>query len=59
MKAAVYEEPRTVTVTDVPDARIERPCGILVKLITTGICGCDLHGYEGRTSFESGNRHRR
>ncbi|MFE4632320.1 alcohol dehydrogenase catalytic domain-containing protein [Streptomyces sp. NPDC056773] len=54
MKAAVYEEPRTVTVKDVPDAKIEHPCDILVKITTTNICGSDLHMYEGRTSFETG-----
>ncbi|MFG3009531.1 hypothetical protein ACGFZB_03545 [Streptomyces cinerochromogenes] len=30
MKAAVYEGPRTVTVKDVPDAKIEHPCDIIV-----------------------------
>ncbi|MDH6544061.1 glutathione-independent formaldehyde dehydrogenase [Streptomyces sp. SPB4] len=54
MKAAVYEGPRTVTVKDVPDAKIEHPADILVKITTTNICGSDLHMYEGRTSFETG-----
>ncbi|KJY20948.1 MULTISPECIES: alcohol dehydrogenase catalytic domain-containing protein [Streptomyces] len=54
MKAAVYEGPRTVTVKDVPDAKIEHPGDILVKITTTNICGSDLHMYEGRTSFETG-----
>ncbi|MGV9907484.1 aldehyde dehydrogenase, partial [Streptomyces sp. NPDC003388] len=54
MKAAVYEGPRTVTVKDVPDAKIEHPCDIIVRITTTNICGSDLHMYEGRTSFESG-----
>lgn len=54
MKAAVYEGPRTVAVKDVPDAKIEHPCDIIVKITTTNICGSDLHMYEGRTSFETG-----
>ncbi|MCG0291115.1 glutathione-independent formaldehyde dehydrogenase [Streptomyces sp. PSAA01] len=54
MKAAVYEGPRTVTVKDVPDAKIEHPCDIIVQITTTNICGSDLHMYEGRTSFEPG-----
>ncbi|MFF8948906.1 alcohol dehydrogenase catalytic domain-containing protein, partial [Streptomyces sp. NPDC014940] len=54
MKAAVYEGPRTVTVKDVPDAKIEHPSDIIVRITTTNICGSDLHMYEGRTSFESG-----
>ena len=54
MKAAVYEGPRTVTVKDVPDAKIEHPCDIIVRITTTNICGSDLHMYEGRTDFEPG-----
>ncbi|MFE3110123.1 glutathione-independent formaldehyde dehydrogenase [Kitasatospora indigofera] len=54
MKAAIYDGPRTVTVKDVPDARIEHPCDILVRITTTNICGSDLHMYEGRSSFETG-----
>jgi glutathione-independent formaldehyde dehydrogenase len=54
MKAVVYEGPRQVSVKDVPDAKIERPTDILVKVTTTNICGSDLHMYEGRTDFETG-----
>jgi threonine dehydrogenase-like Zn-dependent dehydrogenase len=50
----VYQGPRDVAVTDVPDARIEDPNDILVRITTTNICGSDLHMYEGRTSFETG-----
>jgi glutathione-independent formaldehyde dehydrogenase len=38
----------------VPDARIERPTDVLVRITTTNICGSDLHMYEGRTDFEQG-----
>jgi glutathione-independent formaldehyde dehydrogenase len=54
MKAVVYEGPRKVSVKDVPDARIERPTDVLVRITTTNICGSDLHMYEGRTDFETG-----
>jgi glutathione-independent formaldehyde dehydrogenase len=54
MKAVVYEGPRQVSVKDVPDARIERPTDVLVRITTTNICGSDLHMYEGRTDFEQG-----
>jgi len=54
MKAVVYQGPGDVAVTDVPDARIEDPNDILVRITTTNICGSDLHMYEGRTSFETG-----
>jgi glutathione-independent formaldehyde dehydrogenase len=54
VKAVVYEGPRNVSVKDVPDARIERPTDVLVRITTTNICGSDLHMYEGRTDFETG-----
>jgi threonine dehydrogenase-like Zn-dependent dehydrogenase len=54
MKALVYNGPRDVTVKDVPDARIEQPTDVLVRITTTNICGSDLHMYEGRTSLEPG-----
>ncbi|MEU8352935.1 glutathione-independent formaldehyde dehydrogenase [Streptomyces sp. NPDC048845] len=54
MKAVVYQEPFKVAVEDVPDARIEDPTDVVVKVTTTAICGSDLHMYEGRTGAESG-----
>jgi glutathione-independent formaldehyde dehydrogenase len=54
MKAAVYDGPRKVSIKDVPDARIERPTDVLVRITTANICGSDLHMYEGRTDFETG-----
>ncbi|NJA55568.1 alcohol dehydrogenase catalytic domain-containing protein, partial [Streptomyces sp. NEAU-H3] len=54
MKALVYEGPRQVAVEDVPDARIERPTDVLVRVTSTNICGSDLHMYEGRTPMEQG-----
>ncbi|OZM77890.1 glutathione-independent formaldehyde dehydrogenase [Pseudonocardia sp. MH-G8] len=54
MKALVYHGPRQVSVDEVPDARIEKPTDVLVKITATNICGSDLHMYEGRTDFEQG-----
>ncbi|CAM5285720.1 glutathione-independent formaldehyde dehydrogenase [Streptomyces fimicarius] len=54
MKALVYQDPRNVAVLDVPDARIERPTDVVVKVTSTNICGSDLHMYEGRTTMEAG-----
>jgi glutathione-independent formaldehyde dehydrogenase len=54
MKAVVYHGPREVSVDDVPDARIEKPTDVLVRITSTNICGSDLHMYEGRTDFEQG-----
>lgn len=54
MKALVYQGPRDVRVMDMPDAKIERPTDVLVRITATNICGSDLHMYEGRTDMESG-----
>ncbi|MFF5563820.1 glutathione-independent formaldehyde dehydrogenase [Streptomyces sp. NPDC012623] len=54
MKALVYDGAHSVSVKDVPDARIERPTDVLVRITTTNICGSDLHMYEGRTEMETG-----
>jgi glutathione-independent formaldehyde dehydrogenase len=54
MRAVVYEGPRQVNIERIPDARIERPTDVLVRITTTNICGSDLHMYEGRTDFETG-----
>ena len=54
MRALVYNGPKDVRVMDVPDAQIEAPTDVLVRITTTNICGSDLHMYEGRTSVEHG-----
>ncbi len=54
MKAVVYNGPRDVSVKTVPDAKIEKPTDVLVKITSTNICGSDLHMYEGRTDFKPG-----
>ena len=41
MTAVVYDGPRQVSVKDVPDARLERPTDVLVRITTTNICGSD------------------
>ena len=45
MKALVCDGPRQVSVKDVPDARIERPTDVLVRIASANICGSDLHMY--------------
>ncbi|GHF54036.1 threonine dehydrogenase-like Zn-dependent dehydrogenase [Deinococcus metalli] len=54
MRAVVYNGPRDVAVKNVPDAQLERPTDVLVRITSTNICGSDLHMYEGRTDFEQG-----
>lgn len=54
MKALIYHGPKDVRIQNVPDAKIEQPTDVLVKITTTNICGSDLHMYEGRTNVEKG-----
>ncbi len=54
MKALVYDGPNKVSVSDVPDAKIERATDALVRITSTNICGSDLHMFEGRTDMEPG-----
>ncbi|HET6635183.1 MAG TPA: glutathione-independent formaldehyde dehydrogenase [Streptomyces sp.] len=54
MKAVVYKEPHRVAVEDVPDASIQDPTDVVIKITTSCICGSDLHMYEGRTGAEPG-----
>ncbi|MDB4956727.1 MAG: Alcohol dehydrogenase GroES domain protein [Myxococcales bacterium] len=54
MKAVVYKSPCRVEVQDVTDPRLEAPTDVIVKITTSGICGSDLHMYEGRTPSMEG-----
>lgn len=55
MRALVYYGAYDVRVTEMPDAKIEMPTDVLVKITSSNICGSDLHMYEGRTDMEEGN----
>ncbi len=54
MKALVYHGTKSVSVDKVPDAKIEKPTDVVVKITTTNLCGSDLHMYEGRTNVKKG-----
>ncbi len=54
MKAIVYKGPNKVAVEQVEDARVESATDVLVRTTTAGICGSDLHMYEGRTAAKPG-----
>jgi glutathione-independent formaldehyde dehydrogenase len=54
VKAVKYQGKKTITVEDVPDAKVERPTDAVIRITTTNICGSDLHMYEGRTSVAEG-----
>jgi glutathione-independent formaldehyde dehydrogenase len=54
VKALVYNGPKSVSIKNVPDPKIEQPTDALVRITTTNICGSDLHMSEGRTDIETG-----
>jgi glutathione-independent formaldehyde dehydrogenase len=54
MKAVVWNGPGNVSVDEVEDPRIESATDVLVRISTAGICGSDLHMYEGRTAAKPG-----
>ncbi len=54
MKAVVYEDTRTVSVQEVPDADIEADSDALVRVTSSAVCGSDLHMYDGRTGATAG-----
>jgi threonine dehydrogenase-like Zn-dependent dehydrogenase len=39
VKALIYNGPRDMRIKNVPDAKIERPTDVLVKITSTNICG--------------------
>ena len=46
MKALTYHGKRDVRVDTVPDATIQQPTDIVIKVTSSGLCGSDLHLYE-------------
>jgi len=47
MKALVYHGPGSKAWEDVPDARVQEPTDVVVRIDTTTICGTDLHILHG------------
>ena len=52
MQALVYQGPWKIAVEDRPDP-VPGEGEVLIRVLATGICGSDLHGYTG----ENGRRH--
>jgi len=49
MRAIVYKGPNEVSVETVDDPKIESQTDAVIRITSSGICGSDLHMYEGRT----------
>ena len=54
MRAIIYKGPYSIGLDNVEDPRIEQPGDAIVKVTSSGICGSDLHMYEGRTAAGPG-----
>ncbi|MDD5533499.1 MAG: glutathione-independent formaldehyde dehydrogenase [Syntrophales bacterium] len=54
MRAVVFKSPYEVNVEQVEDPKIGSPRDALLRVTTSGICGSDLHMYEGRTGASPG-----
>jgi glutathione-independent formaldehyde dehydrogenase len=54
MKAVIYERVHKMSVTDHPKPKVKSPTDALLRVTTTGICGSDLHMYDGRTPLKKG-----
>jgi threonine dehydrogenase-like Zn-dependent dehydrogenase len=54
MRAAVFNEPRSITVADRPDPVIAEPTDAVVRVVLACVCGSDLWYYRGESPFEPG-----
>lgn len=51
MRGLVFNAPRNVSVTDVPDPGISGPKDAIVRVTKAGICGSDMHIYNHGDAF--------
>jgi glutathione-independent formaldehyde dehydrogenase len=54
MKAVSYKGLRKMSVSEHPKPKLKSPTDALLRVTTSGICGSDLHMYDGRTPLEEG-----
>jgi glutathione-independent formaldehyde dehydrogenase len=54
MKAVSYEGKYKMSVSEHPKPKLKSPTDALLRVTTTGICGSDLHMYDGRTPLDKG-----
>jgi glutathione-independent formaldehyde dehydrogenase len=54
MKAVTYEGLHKMSVSSEPKPRVKSPTDAILRVTTTGICGSDLHMYDGRTPLDKG-----
>jgi threonine dehydrogenase-like Zn-dependent dehydrogenase len=54
MRAAIFNEPRSITVEDRRDASLAEPTDAVVRVVLSCVCGSDLWYYRGDSPFEPG-----
>jgi hypothetical protein len=55
MRAAIFNEPRSISVGERPDAAIAEPTDAIVRVVLACVCGSDLWFYRGETPYEAGD----
>ena len=54
MRAAVFNEPRSISVAERPDPVIGEPTDAIVRVVLSCVCGSDLWYYRGESPFAPG-----
>ncbi|MFZ0377493.1 MAG: zinc-dependent alcohol dehydrogenase family protein [Solirubrobacteraceae bacterium] len=54
MRAAVFNEPRSIIVAERPDPAIKDPTDAIVRVVLSCVCGSDLWYYRGDSPFQPG-----
>src|SRR3954452_568356 len=54
MRAAIFNEPRSITAEDRPDPSIIEATDAIVRVVIACVCGSDLWYYRGDSPFEPG-----
>src|SRR5215210_2520281 len=54
MRAAIFNEPRSITAGDRPDPSIVEPTDAIVRVVLACVCGSDLWYYRGDSEFAPG-----
>jgi threonine dehydrogenase-like Zn-dependent dehydrogenase len=54
MRAAIFNEPRSITVGDRRDPIVAEPTDAVVRVVLACVCGSDLWYYRGESQFEPG-----
>jgi threonine dehydrogenase-like Zn-dependent dehydrogenase len=55
MRAAVFNKPGDISVTERPDAAVVAPTDAVVRVVLACVCGSDLWYYRGQTRYDSGD----